>query len=91
MSRSLDDETFSEVASLQARDQLERAYADAEEALERGHSALEESWTAKVRSQLSELLMLERRRRAASYVVVFFFYLLVLFLWFSFTAPEQFL
>jgi len=87
--RTLDDENLSKAAAIRVKPDLELAYTDAQQALHRSRSNLEESWGNKVRSQFLWLLMLKPRRRAASYITVVVFYVVTLYFWFFLFIPED--
>jgi hypothetical protein len=87
--RTLDDAELSKAAAIRVKPDLELAYTDAQQALHRSRSNLEESWGDRVLSQLLWLLMLKPRRRAASYITVVVFYIVALFWWFLLLLPED--
>lgn len=80
---------YREQVTAQAREELQEAYADAQDAMVRGRSALSDAPQRSFGSQLASLLMLQRRRRVGAYVAVAVYYALTFLVWLGFLQPTD--
>ena len=89
VSNDVNDPAYAQDAAVRAKADLERAYTEANEALARGQSVIEESWHDKVVDQLRWLLLIRDRHTAAARIVVLALYVVVTLVWVGGLAPED--
>ncbi len=89
VSNDVNDPAYAQDAAIRAKADLEQAYQEANEALARGRSVIDESWRDKVVDQLRWLLLIRDRHATAARSVVIACYVLVIFTWFAMLLPEE--
>ena len=89
VSNDVNDPAYAHDAAIRAKADLEQAYKEANEALARGQSVINESWHDKVVDQLRWLLLIRDRHTTAARIVVLALYVLVIFTWVGGLAPED--
>ena len=89
MSNEVNDPAYAQDAAVRAKADLEQAYKEANEALARGHSVIDESWHDKAVDQLHWLLLIRDRHTAAARFVVVVCYVLVISRVVAMLAPED--
>ena len=89
MSNDVNDPAYAQEAAVRAKADLEQAYQEANEALARGRSVIDESWRDKVVDQLRWLLLIRDRHTTAARSVVIACYVLVIFIWIAMLLPEE--